>query len=578
MNTFKVYKKSGTYSESLEAYGLANLLKKIFDNNQIANPEIIIKDEGLYYTIITHSDISNDDLKEIKYFDLFPYIKRDVQSEVDTYTNYYDYPKQKELKKDKQELIEKIYKEYKDKNEREKKLKEIDNIFKEHKFIDPSIDVYQQLASYNNFVSYKKLYLNIYNNKDIFPEIIHQILSYYSEINYNDKEFDNITKDREFHKKITANQLLNPNKGKGIKSTKANSAANTNFDSYWIPETMKISGAITDMICQLVKVGSNSYDLKIFVSAYKQVKYSFKQTIIPDFKKHLKGNTPIKIDILNILTLTKIVIQNSGYTIVKQKVKNIIDGLHSVYQKDLGQGKAVVNIGYIQVPSFIEISNKEQNDDWIDLLDEQINIINGIDELGETINGLMLYRNFISTSNIYNFFDFSYWYAIYLSTKLSKNEFVIPYKIKTLNKLYKNMETKELKLSEIISNPGFQAVAKAIRNSTISLQFMPTENRKYEVRYGLAQELQSKSKSKKDLSEFIGEFISFYNSETARSYEKEGRTYRSTVRSDELNEFYSLLDKYPSKLIGALLASYGFALPSKEIKITEQNEENIENN
>mgnify|MGYP001338935933 FL=1 len=582
MNTFKINKISGTYSDALEAYGLANLLNKIFDNRNIIPEKIIIEDKGLYFQITISPDITIEDIDKLSFFSLFPFIKQNNDIDISIYPDYFDYIKQKELKKEKQELIDKIYKEYKDKkdkNEREKKLKEIDNIYQIEKYIDPSLDVFQQFASHNNYVTYEKLYLNFYNNKDIFNELIKDILHYYSDKNYTDQTLKEIIKNRDFNIKVTAIQLLNPSKGKGIKSAKANNASNTNFNnSNWIEETMKILGALSDMVCQLVKIVANSYDLKVFVPSYKKVNYSFKQKIIHDFKIHLKGKKPIQIDILNILILIKIAIQHLGNSIIKQKVINIIDGLYSVYQKDLGQSKAVVNISYLQIPNFIYISNKIENDEWVNILDEQINIIGSIDERSDTINGLMLYRNFISTSSVYDFLNFSYWYATYLSSKLSKNEYAIPFDIETLNKFYKNMETQELNLSEIISNPGFQAIAKAIRNSTVTLQFTPKEERMFDVRYGIAQELKSKSKSKSDLAEFIGEFISFYNAEIARNYEIKGSTsYRSTVKHEELDDFYALLDKYPSRLVGALLASYGFALSKREIKNDENKEENIKN-
>ena len=137
----------------------------------------------------------------------------------------------------------------------------------------------------------------------------------------------------------------------------------------------------------------------------------------------------------------------------------------------------------------------------------------------------------------------------------------------------------DFKISEIISNEGFQKVAYAIRKSTVSLQYTPKDQRKFEIRYGLAQTLQNKSKSKNDLAEFIGEFIGTYNAETARSVEKTSNYLRANVRENELNFFYDLLDKFPSKVIGALLASYGFALAEKEASKANYEEvtENIEN-
>ncbi len=126
------------------------------------------------------------------------------------------------------------------------------------------------------------------------------------------------------------------------------------------------------------------------------------------------------------------------------------------------------------------------------------------------------------------------------------------------------MDNQDFNLKDIIENEGFQAVAEAIRKSTVSLQYLQKDQRKYEIRYGVAQALQTKSKTKGDLAEYIGEFISLYNAETSRKAEKEDRAFRKNVRDDKLTLFYGLLDKYPSKLVGSMLASYGFALPKKE--------------
>lgn len=133
------------------------------------------------------------------------------------------------------------------------------------------------------------------------------------------------------------------------------------------------------------------------------------------------------------------------------------------------------------------------------------------------------------------------------------------------------MSTATLKLGDRINNPGFISIARAIRRSTVSLQYTPKREREFNIRYGLAQELQVKSKSTDDLATFIGEFVTTYNAETAR-YEElrrnsnaEGsKSARAVVKDAELNAFYHLLDGHSSRLVGALLGSYGFALTAKE--------------
>ena len=132
------------------------------------------------------------------------------------------------------------------------------------------------------------------------------------------------------------------------------------------------------------------------------------------------------------------------------------------------------------------------------------------------------------------------------------------------------MDKQEICLQSIIENEGFKAVAEAIRKSTVSLQYAPKDSRKYEIRYGVAQALQTKSKTKTDLAEYIGEFISLYNAETSRKAEKDDRAFRKNVREDKLSLFYELLDNHSSKLIGALLASYGFALPNRETSTDDE--------
>ncbi|MDR1973233.1 MAG: hypothetical protein LBQ31_01000 [Bacteroidales bacterium] len=597
MKTFRIQKRSGTYAELLEAYGVANLLHKIVDSMDIDNAISITSNEQVY-EVSLKEDISEDVLKTIVYFPPFKYVKQKIDTKVESYPDYYDYPRLKEAKND----LDKIHKDYKGTENKKKRDQEIAKVEQHH----PSIwklNVMKQIAVNNNFASFNKLYQSLFVNKENFPLFVSEILKYYTETDYDSREFDKKIKSLQFDKKVTATQLYNPSQGKGIKAPKADGLNGKNVKSSWISETMKISGALSDMVCKLVKVGK-SYDLKVFVPEYKEVKYTFKAELIPEFEKYLKGNTPIKIDILYTLLLTRLIIEHQTEE-RRVRVRNIVSGLHSVYQKDLGQTRAVINIGFLQIPGFIEIGSKEENAEWIDILKEQRLIIGGIKDIGQdrrekesgkTIPGLLLYRNFLSGDDIYSFFKFAHWYSTYAFTELADNKTkptdnkkVRVFSIESLNKLYKSMDTKELNLSEIITNSGFQAVAEAIRRSTVSLQYQQKKDRIYNIRYGVSQTLETKSKSKDDLAKFVGEFIARYNAETARVAEKTAAHLaveyakattkkdavkkakeeytakrRKDVSADDLAKFYPLLDKFPSRLIGALLASYGFALPAAE--------------
>lgn len=565
MSRYIVHKKSGTYSELLETYGLANLLHKIFDAVNLPDTDVVITDKEYCFEVSTGIDITDDIISKLKYFPLFKYIKQKADSDVSIYPDYYDYPKQNEWKKERQKGLNDAYK-IKDVSEKQKEVERINKIYETEKPRDVEFDVYSEIIVPNNFAGFDKLYSNIMDNHDNFTVLVKFMLDYYQGKNTKQPKELNINEN-----KPTALQLYNPNRGKGLKADKANTVAGGNFKLSWISETMKISGALSDMICQRVKVGSN-YDLKVFVPEYKQLKYEKKYVLIPRFKKYAKGNTPIKIDVLYILLFTKLLIENTEFSGRRRKIKDIVTGLHSVYQKDLGQNKAVINIGFIQIPDFVEIGSKDDVHQWTEVIDDQIRIIGGLKEEHDATPGLMMYRDFISGSNIHDFFKFSYWYAEYLMSQLSKQNKPRAFTINSLNMFYNSMDNQEISLKTIIENDGFKAVAEAIRKSTVSLQYLPKDKRKYEIRYGVVQALQTKSKTKTDLAEYIGEFISLYNAETSRKAEKEDRAFRKNVREDKLSQFYELLENHSSKLVGSLLASYGFALPSKEQSVDDEDD------
>lgn len=571
MNTFRVKKVTGTYSELLETYGLANFLKKIFDSLGERDSKIMIADRDTFFEVTVNTDITDEMIERVHYFPPFKYIKVKADADVTAYPDCYDYPLQKKQKEERDKELQRVRKEFsgkEKKKERERQIKEIENRYG----IDMTHDVYSQICTLNNFPSFDKSFGNFHHNREIFPLLVKEILAYYSENAYDSKGFKKQLKGKSFVKDIVATQLYNPSQGQGLNKLKADGLNRKNFDSSWVAETMKISGALSDMVCQLVKVGS-SYDLKVAVPEYKKIGWGNKRALMLAFKKYLKGNTPIKIDILDILLLTEKLVE---LTVIEGKpcnVRNSVTGLHTVYQKDLGQNKAVVNIGFLQVPDFIEIGTEDERADWLEILEEQRQIIGSIDELGSTIQGLMWYRDFISGSDLNSFFRFSFWYGAYLSNQLSNKKYARAFTVESLNKFYMSMDTK---LREIVENKGFIAVAKAIRQSTVNLQYTPKENRKYEVRYGVAQTLQVKSKTPEDLAEYIGEFIAVYNAETARQTEKSGQALRANVREDELTEFYALLDRFSSKLVGAMLASYGFALSAKKQEGMEGEDSSME--
>ena len=64
MNEFKITKQSGTYAETLEAYGLANLIEQIYAQLNIDDNTKVF-DNGQYYSIIANTPITDEMINKL---------------------------------------------------------------------------------------------------------------------------------------------------------------------------------------------------------------------------------------------------------------------------------------------------------------------------------------------------------------------------------------------------------------------------------------------------------------------------------------------------------------------------------
>ena len=113
-------------------------------------------------------------------------------------------------------------------------------------------------------------------------------------------------------------------------------------------------------------------------------------------------------------------------------------------------------------------------------------------------------------------------------------------------------------MTEIIEDPGFQSVARAVRNATIYALTIP--NMRREVRFGLAQKWKQKINSGCDeFTAELAEFVQQYNWETAHRLKGVGHMVTTT----ELDSLMSLVTNRGHEIVGSLLLAYGFARAPK---------------
>ncbi len=147
------------------------------------------------------------------------------------------------------------------------------------------------------------------------------------------------------------------------------------------------------------------------------------------------------------------------------------------------------------------------------------------------------------------------------------------------------MAMEEKKLRPILANQGFQNIAYAIRQSTVVAQYRKQQNdRRYDVRYGLGQDLARKAKYPAEFIAALSDFLHKYNAENAKVMESRQGPYRKSVQTTDIEEIVSLVDEYGSDLVCNLLIAYGYArtpresepevqLPVPDMDVIEQSQE-----
>lgn len=611
-NEFYIPKLSGTYCETLEGFGLMFLLKKLA---KLGPATIEISDVGGYYLVRTNKEIIKEMLEQIQFFVMVPYVNKgiaktydviietvDLDHEYKTEKNYWAFvnPKSKKAKKPTNEEIEAF------------KASNPSNHL--------SWNLIRNISQLDALSSYQKTLQSIITNRGSFSNILFRTLNMYSldslfnptseeiELRNLNNELENGAK----IEKVTAVKMFNPHQVKGVNRKKADKITSSNLDISPLRAWLQYIGAYRIMVIKSVNNGSRKKakwdDIKILVPSPNKIDLTQFDAILANFDNEIEQNSSVKIDIGCIIKfIIRIIVNIEEYEVNenthrrrKKSPRHYINGFYTVYFKDLGQNYSISNISFLGLPSFIEFFNPADAQLWKEILEEHYQIFVGIknngrfynshiEESGLGLNILQQYRQFITGSDIELFLNLLADHSIYLSRELAslkeselkiKRFFIKQNSFSTrlliiffeLTKEY-FMPITNKPIAPIFKVEGFQSLAKAIRNSTISLLYTPKGNRIYEVRYGLAQDLKRKSAYKNEFIEYLSEFETLYNNENARVKERKGENFitRATIKQQDIEEVISLIDEYGSSLVGKLLAAYGYALDRKE-KVEEETE------
>lgn len=385
--------------------------------------------------------------------------------------------------------------------------------------------------------------------------------------------------------KISGQQLFNPDQGMGQNAPKADSINSAKKKiNFWITEYLRAVGFYEVAIPRYVGYKDQSTtdkDRKILVPQPLDLTYADNQAILREFKDQIYSEPHIQFDLMAAMrylsTLLRYFMEPNRRHRLRTfgNVKHrVIKGFAIAFYKNMGRGRALLNYSFLDFPGWVVINSLDDADEYVRILDELITFTRQFEEKNSDAFALLQHlRDFVSGDDLAAFFKLMNGFAAYYMGRNSR-DFKYRLHIKTVENIIMKVRSD---LGEIITNPGFLSIARAIRASTVTAQFLNEDfkNKKkrypYEVRYGLSQTLLRKSNHPDEFVQALTEFVISYMAESARVLEmkmksgeakKENKYYfegqRAGIYEDDLAQVVQLVAGNNPKTVANLLISFGY--------------------
>lgn len=364
----------------------------------------------------------------------------------------------------------------------------------------------------------------------------------------------------------SSSQFLNPSQGKGINRPKSDGSTLTNMKSFWLLEYLKWLGLYEVGLSRQLR---GSKDRKTYVIAVGEMGSDMQTAVTERFRRLMPySETAIKSDIRVVNRYLKAFLDYQE-TLVKARNEedpfdddprpaDYVKGFQTSFYKDMGNAVVTMNLAFLNLPSWLQVKSLEDHEAWNAILEEHDKLVRTFEEnRGEDIELLQRYRDFIVADDIAPFFDFTNRYAAWYMSKREQGKYAIQLQETNLRRLI--MSTKP-QYSAILQNDGFRNVAYAIRQSTVNAQYAKKQgDRRYDVRYGLGQELTRQSQYENEFLAALADFLHKYNAENSQVMANRSGPYRKSIRMDDIEAITALVDEFGSDLICKLLVAFGYA-------------------
>ena len=377
----------------------------------------------------------------------------------------------------------------------------------------------------------------------------------------------------------TAAQIYNPSQGKGQNRAKADKLSMGNVKGFWLLEWLKAVGFYR---AALTKQLRGVKDRKTYVLAPAEIDLEVSDKIMDAFRGRMaRAETAIRSDVLASIRYTQALLdftrQEDGASLKARlfehrRPSRVVSGFYSAFYKYLGNAAATMNLSFICLPGWVRVENESDVADAQEMLTEHEAVVRHLDEShGDAYNLLLRYRDFLSGNDLTRFFEFATAYSGYFMSQKERGGYIPQFTTMNLRRLVMHSQEGP-RLGKMLEMPGFQDIAYAIRQATVTAQYRKQQgDRKYDVRYGLGQQLTRKAAYSQEFIAELAGFLAKYNAENAQVMEKRPGPYRRSVRTSDIDDIVALIDEFgDSRLICNLLVAYGYARVPRTEKKTDE--------
>lgn len=318
--------------------------------------------------------------------------------------------------------------------------------------------------------------------------------------------------------------------------------------------------------------GPKNENIRVLCPIPRDISFRVLQRVADRLRRSPIYGGPPKMDALAVLRLAEILIRYSefsptpadvipGFSMAGLAPSDVISGILITNYQSLGQSRAVSSMATLGVPGWFSIRSQEDAASWLQILDEHQRIIQPLrDDHSDQVDLLVKYRRFLEQRGdtaAWALVEFVESYGPFLMRAREHNPRVRAFQSNNFRRVI--VENKPT-LSELLDDPGFRAVATAVRKATVNAQMqkvLRTSNYR-QIRYDLLPDLRRKRSLPGGTAfiEAVADFISQYNAENARRREL-GWSAPRNVTTEELAAFVKWVERLGASTVGALLCAYG---------------------